>query len=110
MTGSVPFLDAEQVFAACRPADAVAALRAALASGLDLGRDPARQGMDVENGQMLLMPSGLPSAADAPAALGVKVLTVAGPSAVGAVARIQGLYLMFDGGTLAPSAILDGRH
>jgi ornithine cyclodeaminase/alanine dehydrogenase-like protein (mu-crystallin family) len=107
-TGSVRYLEADEIFAACRPAAAVAALRAALASGLDLGRDPARQGLDAENGQLLLMPSSLPSDAGVPAALGVKVLTVAGPSAVGAAARIQGLYLMFDGVTLAPSAILDG--
>jgi ornithine cyclodeaminase/alanine dehydrogenase-like protein (mu-crystallin family) len=108
VTGAVRYLEADEIFAACRPAEAVAALRAALASGVDLGRDPARPGLDAENGQLLLMPSSLPSSAGARATLGVKVVTVAGPSAVGAAARIQGLYLMFDGVTLAPSAILDG--
>jgi ornithine cyclodeaminase/alanine dehydrogenase-like protein (mu-crystallin family) len=106
--GRVPFLDAEAVLAACRPAEAVAALREVMTTGIDLGRDPARQGMDAENGQMLLMPSSLPSGEGFPAALGAKVLTVAGPSSMRAASRIQGLYLMFDGETLAPSAILDG--
>lgn len=51
---------------------------------------------------MLLMPASDDSA------LGIKVLTIAGPSAARAAARIQGLYLLFDNETLAPTAILDG--
>jgi len=108
MSVALPFLDADAVFAACRPAAAVAALRAAMAAGIDLSRDPARQGMEAGNGQLLLMPSSLPSTGQGPPALGVKVITVAGPSVVRAAARIQGLYLMFDGESLSPSAILDG--
>ncbi|MCD5311895.1 ornithine cyclodeaminase family protein [Kineosporia babensis] len=99
---SVPHLSAAEVFAACGYREAVDALRTAMSTPTNALADPARQFVPVENGVMLLMPASRGSA------LGVKVLTVADPGLDQAPARIQGLYLMFDGTTMSPSAILDG--
>ena len=99
------WLDAAAVRAACSPAAAVAALTAALAAGLDAGRDPARSAVPVARGSLLLMPAEL-AGADGP--VGVKVLTLGGPGADPGSPLVQGLYLLFDGGTLAPVAVLDG--
>ncbi len=64
-------LDADAVFAACGPADAVDAIAAALGSGLDPAADPPRQRAPLRGGEFLLMPSE--SATHA----GIKVVAVA---------------------------------
>jgi len=102
------WLDAAAVAAACRPAAAVAALTAALVAGLDPARDPARSAVPVEGGQLLLMPAELAPTATGPGPVGVKVLTLGGPAHDPARPLVQGLYLLFDGGTLAPAAVLSG--
>lgn len=72
-------------------------LRAALLEGLDPAADIPRGGADVPSGGHLLwMPSTSRDHA------GVKLLTVGGDP------WIQGAYLLFDGPTLAPVALLDG--
>ncbi|WP_326834287.1 ornithine cyclodeaminase family protein [Amycolatopsis rhabdoformis] len=81
---------------------AIAALRSALAGGLDPSADPARGVVPVPSGQFLLMPAFWGAYA------GVKVATVApGNPALGRP-RIQGEYLLLDGPTLTPLALLDG--
>lgn len=88
--------------AALGPAAAVRAITNALRGGLDPATDPARVSVDLTKGQFLLMPS------QTPAAVGVKVVTVAPDNPTRGLPRIQAAYLLFDQDTLALRAILDG--
>jgi ornithine cyclodeaminase/alanine dehydrogenase-like protein (mu-crystallin family) len=93
---SLPFIDADEVgrrLDAPRGADALAA---ALLDGLDPEADPPRGMVELDRGQLLIMPSG---AASHPV---VKLVTVGGEP------RIQGVCVIFDGATLAPAALVDG--
>jgi ornithine cyclodeaminase len=95
-------LGAAEVMAALPMRTAIAAIRAALADGLDPSADPARSVVPVRHGQLLLMPAQWGAFA------GVKVASVApGNPSVGRP-RIQGNYLLLDGPTLTPVALLDG--
>ena len=95
------FIDAAGV-AALGPAAAVQAITNALRGGLDPATDPARVSVDLTKGQLLLMPS------QTPAAVGVKVVTVAPDNPNRELPRIQASYLLFDQDTLALRATLDG--
>lgn len=99
---SIPWLDAEAVAGLLPMGDAVAALGSALAAGLDPGADPARGVVDTAHGQLLLMP------AEVGASVGVKAVTVAPGNPDHGLPRIQAVYVLFDGRTLAPVALLDG--
>jgi ornithine cyclodeaminase/alanine dehydrogenase-like protein (mu-crystallin family) len=90
---SLPFLDV----GALTVVEAADALQAALAGGLDPDAGPPRSAMPVGEGELLVMPA----AAGGYAA--VKLVTV-GPREP----RIQGVCVVFDAGTLAPIALLDG--
>lgn len=98
-------LDAATVAAACPPADAVAAITAALERGLDPAVDLPRQAVPLAAGQFLLMPSdgggGLTH-------VGIKVATVAPANPARGLPRIQGSYLLLDAATLGVVAVLDG--
>jgi ornithine cyclodeaminase/alanine dehydrogenase-like protein (mu-crystallin family) len=83
-------------------ADAVDALERALLDGLDPEADPPRSAFTTPAGELLLMPSGWASAA------GVKLASVAPGNPERGLPRIQGVYVLFDGATLAPSALIDG--
>ncbi len=84
------------------PVEAVAALERVLLDGLDVEECPARVGVAVPAGELLLMPAAAGGFA------GVKVAGVApGNPAVG-LPRITGSYLLLDGPTLRPLALLDG--
>jgi ornithine cyclodeaminase/alanine dehydrogenase-like protein (mu-crystallin family) len=98
---AIPFLDAAAV-ARVSPAEAVDALEAALRGGLDPETDPARQAVAGEAGAVLIMPSS------SPGAIGVKLVTVAPANPDRGLPRIQGVYVLFDPETLAPSALVDG--
>ncbi len=89
-------IDAEEVAARLSFAQAVAALEDALRGGLDPEADTPRQLVDVDAGQLLVMPSAL---APQPT---VKVLSLGGDP------RIQGVCLVFDRQTLQPVALVDG--
>jgi ornithine cyclodeaminase/alanine dehydrogenase-like protein (mu-crystallin family) len=93
---SLPFLDAAGVARRLGPAEAVVALERALLAGLDPESDPPRSALELERGQLLLMPS---AAATDPV---VKLVTVGGEP------RIQGICVVFDRATLAPIALVDG--
>ena len=95
------FLDADAVHA-LGPAAAVGAISDALRGELDPATDPPRASVGLSHGQFLLMPS------EAPAAAGVKVVTVAPDNPSRGLPRIQGTYLLFDRATLALRAVLDG--
>jgi ornithine cyclodeaminase len=97
MSGAVPaFHDAATIARLLPHAAAVDALEAALRAGLDPEADPPRTSAAAENGELLLMPSA------AGGGLGVKLVTIGGEP------RVQGVYVLFDGDTLAPAALLDG--
>jgi ornithine cyclodeaminase/alanine dehydrogenase-like protein (mu-crystallin family) len=83
---------------------AIEASRTALRAGLDPEAGWARSVVPVENGQMLLMPAEWGRYA------GVKVATVAPDNPSVGKPRIQGLYLLLDGETLTPLAMLDGAE
>ena len=98
----IPFLDAATVTRLLPMADAIDALELALRQDLDPEADPPRTIVPVPAGQILLMPSATPRYA------GVKLVTVAPGNAERGLPRIQGVYLLLDGQTLAPLAIVDG--
>lgn len=90
-------IDSGTVRSAMTVGRAAYVLRAALLDGLDPAADIPRGSADVPSGgQLLWMPS---TGRDH---VGVKLLTVGGQP------WVQGAYLLFDGPTLAPSAVLDG--
>lgn len=95
-------LDAAAVAAALPMPAAIAALRDALRAGLDPAADPARAVVPVRHGQLLLMPAEYGDYA------GVKLATVAPGNPANGLPRIQGNYLLLDGETLGPLALLDG--
>lgn len=96
------FISYEQVYAAFTPADAVATLRETLRNGFDPAGDQSRSAVPVENGEFLIMPSATSSA------FGIKLLSVAPPGYHDNLPRIQGSYLLFDGTTFRPRALIDG--
>jgi ornithine cyclodeaminase/alanine dehydrogenase-like protein (mu-crystallin family) len=93
---SLPFLDPDEVRRRLGVAEAADALQAALLDGLDPEADPPRGAVELDRGQLLVMPS---AAAGHPV---VKLVTIGGAP------RIQGVCVVFDGETLAPTALVDG--
>lgn len=81
---------------------AIDAITGALTGGFDPADDIARTVRDVTSGQLLLMPS------ESSEFVGVKVVTVAPANPARGLGRIQGVYLLLDGRTLAPVALIDG--
>jgi ornithine cyclodeaminase len=102
VSGTPPFHDAATIARLLPAADAVDALEAALRAGLDPEADPPRSSVPAEAGELLVMPSA------AAGSLGVKLASVAPGNAGRGLPRIQGVYVLFDGETLAPVALLDG--
>ena len=102
MTTVPRHLTADEIFAAVSWADAVDALRDALAGGLDVTRQPARTAVPTEHGELLLMP------AEHADRVGIKVLSVAPGNAALGRARIQATYILMDAVTLTPLLHLDG--
>jgi ornithine cyclodeaminase/alanine dehydrogenase-like protein (mu-crystallin family) len=96
-----PFIGPDEV-ARMPYADAADALERALLDGLDPEADPPRSAFATAAGELLLMPSSWARAA------GVKLATVAPANPERGLPRIQGIYVLFDGATLAPSALIDG--
>ncbi len=96
-----PWIGAAELAGLLPVGDAVAALDGALRAGLDPEADPPRVRVEVEAGEVLLMPSAGGGRA------GVKIASVAPGNAARGLPRIQGAYLLLDGATLAPVALLD---
>lgn len=94
-------LGADDVFA-LGPVAAVGALREALRAGLDPDDGVPRTILPLAKGQGLLMP------AEFGGWFGVKVATVAPGNPALGLERINATYLLHDGETLRPAAILDG--
>lgn len=99
---ATPHLDADALARLVPMAAAVEALEAVLAAGLDPEAESPRGVVDISGGQLLLMPSATASYA------GVKVATVTPGNADRGLPRVQGLYVLLDGVTHTPLALLDG--
>ncbi|MGC0367512.1 ornithine cyclodeaminase/alanine dehydrogenase-like protein (mu-crystallin family) [Rhodococcus sp. 27YEA15] len=101
-TDSIDFLSAQTVFDSLTPAAAVNAIENALRGDIEPAKDFRRQILDVDHGQLLLMPSQSGSSA------GVKVATVAPGNPARGLTLIQAVYILFDAETLTPRALFDG--
>lgn len=84
------------------PAAAADALAGVLRAGLDPEKDPRRTALAVPGGELLLMPAASGAYA------GVKIAGVAPGNPARGLPRITGSYLLLDGPTLRPLALLDG--
>ena len=104
MSQTLPWLDADTVASSLPFPDAIDALERALADGLDPTGDPGRTIVEIDRGQLLLMP------AQTGDAVGVKIITSAPDNPAAGLPRIQGIYLLCDAQTLAPVALLDGAE
>ncbi|WP_282857562.1 ornithine cyclodeaminase family protein [Pseudoclavibacter helvolus] len=102
MSRQITYIDAEAVAELLTPTAAVDALRRALAEGFRPETDHARIFEPLERGEFLLMP------AETSRSTGIKLLTIAPDNPARGLARIQGLYVLFDSETLSPRAIIDG--
>lgn len=98
----LPYIDHKTMFDLVSWSDAVTALERALLDGLDPVAALDRSIIDVRHGQLLLMPAE--SALD----VGVKVATVTPANPGRGLPRIQALYLLLDGTTHEPVALMDG--
>ncbi|MGW7098635.1 ornithine cyclodeaminase family protein [Streptomyces sp. NPDC054838] len=93
---------AEDTAGLLTPAAAADALAGVLRAGLDPEACPQRSAVPVPGGELLLMPAA------AGAYAGVKIAGVAPGNAALGLPRITGSYLLLDGPTLRPLALLDG--
>lgn len=95
-------IDAAQVEAALTPKQAVNALREFLKQGFEPSTDLPRTGGTVTNGDFLLMPS------NSPTAFGIKLIAIPGEDADPSIPSVNGIYVLFDGSTMQPTATIDG--
>ncbi|MEW9551779.1 ornithine cyclodeaminase family protein [Nonomuraea sp. NPDC050783] len=98
----LPYLDGATVERLVPMARAVQVLEDALRAGLDPEATPRRSAVSLPAGQLLLMPAATARYA------GVKAVSVAPGNPERGLPRVQGTYLLLDGGTLAPLAAIDG--
>ncbi|GAA2334592.1 ornithine cyclodeaminase family protein [Dactylosporangium salmoneum] len=98
----IHYYDADDIARLLPPAEAVAAIEAALRGGLDPAAGVARSSVPLPAGELLLMPAASGTHA------GVKLATVAPGNAALGLPRINAVYVLFDGATLRPAALLDG--
>ncbi|MFE4973980.1 ornithine cyclodeaminase family protein [Kitasatospora sp. NPDC056651] len=84
------------------PAEAVGAIERVLLDGFDPEAAPARSAVPVPAGELLLMPAAAGLYA------GVKIAGVVPANPERGLPRITGSYLLLDGPTLQPVALLDG--
>lgn len=99
---SLPYLSADAVRERVPMLTAVNAIEDTLRGGFDTAGAPARSSVPLEHGSFLLMP------AEISGSTGVKVASVAPANPAAGLPKIQGLYLLFDGDTLAPTAVMEG--
>ncbi|MFF4580718.1 ornithine cyclodeaminase family protein [Streptomyces sp. NPDC001389] len=95
-------LGADETAGLLTTARAADALDGALRAGLDPEACPQRTGVPTPGGELLLMPAASGAYA------GVKIAGVAPGNPARGLPRITGSYLLLDGPTLRPLAVLDG--
>ncbi|MDO5508342.1 MAG: ornithine cyclodeaminase family protein [Corynebacterium casei] len=96
------YIDAAHVESALNPKQAVEALRKFLQQGFDPSTDLPRTSNAVANGNFLLMPS------NSPTAFGIKLIAIPGEDADPSIPSVNGIYVLFDGSTMQPTATIDG--
>ncbi|MFF4325534.1 ornithine cyclodeaminase family protein [Streptomyces sp. NPDC001591] len=101
-TGDLLQLGAHETAVLLTTAQAADALAAALRAGLDPEACPQRTSVAAPGGELLLMPAASGAYA------GVKIAGVAPGNPARGLPRITGSYLLLDGPTLRPLALLDG--
>lgn len=94
-------IDGDAVRRLLSPHDAIDAIEAALRDGLRPEDEPARANVPSPTGHLLVMPSASEQA------VAVKLASVAPGNAEQGLPRIQGVVVLFDDRTLAPTAIID---
>lgn len=104
MTGLLPMIDAAAVQRAMPMAAAIKVIAAALEAGLDPERAVPRSISDFSAGQVLSMP------AEVAGRVGVKLATVAPGNPGLGLPRIQAVYVLMDGATLSPIALMDATE
>lgn len=95
-------IDAATLSARVSMAEAIQAVGDVLCGGFDPEHDLPRTILDVPHGQLLLMPAAFDGM------VGQKLASVAPGNPAQGRERIQGVYILLDGATLAPIAVLDG--
>ncbi|PQM75375.1 ornithine cyclodeaminase family protein [Corynebacterium sp. J010B-136] len=95
-------IDAQQVEKTLSPKQAVQALRDYLQQGFDPATDLERSRTEITNGDFLLMPS------NSPTGFGIKLISIPGKTADPSIPSVNGIYVLFDGHTLQPTATIDG--
>jgi ornithine cyclodeaminase/alanine dehydrogenase-like protein (mu-crystallin family) len=95
----IPMLDAELINRLVSMQDAINALRNAFAAGVT---HAPRTHLHGPNGEFLAMPSA------GPHAFGTKLVTVTPGNSGSLLPIIQGLFVLFDGSTGRPAALMDG--
>ena len=96
------YVDAATITARLPPEAAVEAVLAGLRGAVDPAADVPRSVVSLQHGDLLLMP------AQSPAAVGVKLATVAPDNPARGLPRISAAYVLFDAATLRPTHLLDG--
>ena len=110
MNQPLAVISADEVRDRCPPGRASAAIEEALRAGLDPAGDSARVSVPVDQGHLLLMPSGAHAGFRTPGMdhVGIKVAAVAPGNPARGLPRIQASYLLLDAHALTPLAVLDG--
>lgn len=103
MIENLRLIGADELREAVSFGEAISVIRRG-AQKLDLSAQLERRTVPLDAGQLLLMP------AEANGYVGCKVISVAPGNSARGLARIQGLFLLFDGETLAPLALFDGAQ
>ncbi|WP_200302208.1 ornithine cyclodeaminase family protein [Streptomyces adelaidensis] len=99
---ALPLIDACELARRLPMPRAIQAVQQALRAGLDPEADVPRTVLDVDAGQLLLMPSTTSSYT------GVKIAGVAPRNPARGQPRIIASYLLMDAATLRPTALIDG--
>ncbi|MEV7289097.1 ornithine cyclodeaminase family protein [Streptomyces sp. NPDC093252] len=99
---ALPLIDADELARRLPMPQAVRAVEQALRAGLDPEADIPRTVLDVDAGQLLLMPSTTASYT------GVKIAGVVPRNPARGQPRIIASYLLMDAATLRPTALIDG--
>lgn len=95
------YLGSEALLNSLRPREAVEAIRRPLLEGFDPATDPHRTKVELDHGEMHLLPSSDGEYA------GVKILGIQPPDSAEQVPLVQGSYLLMGGKTLTPELLLD---
>ena len=104
MTGPIEYFGAERVHAALGYAALVAELHKAFARGASVPLRHAHKVNEQQNDRLLLMPAWR-----AGEALGVKIVTAFPGNAKRGVATVAATYVLLDGATGHPKALIDGE-